>query len=233
MQRLPSDRLSAAALGMTSYQRQVQLPICEYGQQVGADALKTGMLHDAAVIEAVCAELETLAPEVPVVVDPVMVAQSGDSLLEAGAVETLRTRLVPRATVLTPNAPEAERLVGRQIADVAGMVAAAYDLLALGPQAVLVKGGHLDGATVTDVLATRDGHEAFASPRIETTSDHGTGCTLASALATGLAQGLALGPAVGRARAYLREALLSAPGLGRGHGPVNHGHTVRPFDGTG
>ncbi len=197
---------------------------------IGADALKTGMLHDAAVIEAVCAELETLAPEVPVVVDPVMVAQSGDSLLEAGAVETLRTRLVPRATVLTPNAPEAERLVGRQIADVAGMVEAAYDLLDLGPQAVLVKGGHLDGATVTDVLVTGDGHESFASPRIETTSDHGTGCTLASALATGLAQGLALRAAVVRARAYLQEALRTAPGLGRGHGPVNHGHTVGRFD---
>ncbi|MCH8038256.1 MAG: bifunctional hydroxymethylpyrimidine kinase/phosphomethylpyrimidine kinase, partial [Proteobacteria bacterium] len=126
---------------------------------IGADALKTGMLHDAAAIEAVCAELETLAPGVPVVVDPVMVAQSGDSLLEDGAVETLMTRLVPRATVLTPNAPEAERLAGREIADVAGMVAAAYDLLGLGPEAVLVKGGHLDGATVTDVLATAEGHE--------------------------------------------------------------------------
>ncbi len=197
---------------------------------IGADALKTGMLHDAAVIEAVCAELESLAPEVPVVVDPVMVAQSGDSLLEAGAVETLKTRLAPRATVLTPNAPEAERLAGRRIADVAGMVEAAYDLLGLGPEAVLVKGGHLGGATVTDVLATRDGHESFASPRIETTSDHGTGCTLASAIATGLAQGLALHAAVARARAYVLEALRTAPGLGRGHGPVNHGHTVGRFD---
>ena len=198
---------------------------------IGADALKTGMLHDAAVIEAVCAELETLAPEVPVVVDPVMVAQSGDSLLEAGAVETLRTRLAPRATMLTPNAPEAERLVGREIADVAGMGEAAYDRLDLGPEAVLVKGGHLGGATVTDVLATRDGHEAFASPRIETTSDHGTGCTLASAIATGLAQGLALRAAVVRARAYLQQALRTAPGLGQGHGPVNHSHTVGRFDG--
>ena len=100
---------------------------------------------------------------------------------------------------------------------------------------MLLKGGHLAsgnrGETLTDVLATRDGHETFASPRIETTSDHGTGCTLASALATGLAQGLAPRAAVVRARAYLREALRSAPGLGQGHGPVNHGHTVRSFDG--
>ena len=210
-------------------------------EDIGADAIKTGMLHNAAAIAAVCEVLEALDPAPPLVVDPVMAAQSGDSLLEADAAATIARRLAPLATVLTPNAPEASTLLGREIADAAAMVAAATDLLDLGPRAVLLKGGHLasgdrasgdrGGATVTDVLATRDGHESFVSPRIETTSDHGTGCTLASALATGLAQGLALVPAVARARAYLREALRSAPGLGRGHGPVNHGHTVRPFDG--
>ncbi len=200
-------------------------------EDIGADAIKTGMLHNTAAIAAVCEVLEALDPAPPLVVDPVMVAQSGDSLLEADAMATVARRLAPLATVLTPNAPEASSLLGREIADLAAMVQAAHDLLELGPRAVLLKGGHLGGATVTDVLATRDGHQSFASPRIETTSDHGTGCTLASALATGLAQGLALGPAVARARAYLREALRSAPGLGRGHGPVNHGHTVRPFDG--
>jgi hydroxymethylpyrimidine/phosphomethylpyrimidine kinase len=112
-----------------------------------------------------------------------MVAQSGASLLEADAAATLARRLAPLATVLTPNAPEAATLLGREIADSAAMVAAANDLLELGPGAVLLKGGHLGGATVTDVLATRDGHESFVSPRIETTSNHGTGCTLASALA--------------------------------------------------
>ena len=208
---------------------------------IGADAIKTGMLHNIAVIEAVCAVLEGLDPAPPLVVDPVMVAQSGDSLIEADAAAALARRLAPLATVLTPNAPEAEKLLGRNIPDAAAMAAAAKDLLDLGARAVLLKGGHLasgrrasgrrgDG-TVTDVLATRDGHETFSSPRIETTSDHGTGCTLASAVATGLAQGLALAPAVARARAYLQEALRSAPGLGRGRGPVNHGHTVRPFDG--
>ncbi len=202
-------------------------------EDIGADAIKTGMLHNTAVIEAVCAVLEALDPAPPLVVDPVMVAQSGDALLEADAMATIARRLAPLATVLTPNAPEASSLLGREVADLAAMAQAATDLLDLGSRAVLLKGGHLGGATVTDVLATRDGHESFASPRIETTSDHGTGCTLASAVATGLAQGLALGPAVGRARAYLREALRSAPGLGRGHGPVNHGHTVRPFDGMG
>jgi len=200
---------------------------------IGADAIKTGMLHSIAVIEAVCAEFEALDPAPPLVADPVMVAQSGDSLLEADAAETLARRLAPLATVLTPNAPEAEHLLGREIGEVTAMVEAAYDLLDLGSRAVLLKGGHLGGATVTDVLATREGHEVFASPRIETTSNHGTGCTLASALATGLGQGLALRAAVVRARAYLHEALRSAPGLGQGHGPVNHGHTVRPFEGEG
>jgi hydroxymethylpyrimidine/phosphomethylpyrimidine kinase len=198
---------------------------------IGADTLKTGMLHNAAVIEAVCEVLEALAPAVPVVVDPVMVAQSGDSLLEPDAVETLKTRLVPRAAVLTPNVPEAERLAGQEIRDVAAMTEAAGALLDLGPAAVLLKGGHLDGKVVTDVLATHEGIERFESPRIDTPHTHGTGCTLASATATGLAQGMEVHGAIVRARAYLQEALRSAPGLGRGHGPVNHGHTVRPFDG--
>jgi hydroxymethylpyrimidine/phosphomethylpyrimidine kinase len=201
-------------------------------EDIGADAIKTGMLHNKAAIAAVCEVLEALDPAPQVVVDPVMVAQSGDSLIEADAAALLARRLAPLATVLTPNAPEAATLLGREIADTAAMVRAATDLLDLGPRAVLLKGGHLEGGTVTDVLATRDGHEIFSSLRIETTSDHGTGCTLASAVATGLAQGLALHPAIARARAYLREALRSAPGLGRGHGPVNHGHTVRPFDGA-
>ncbi len=205
-------------------------------EDIGADVIKTGMLHNIAVIEAVCEVLEALDPAPPVVVDPVMVAQSGDSLIEADAAATLARRLAPLARVLTPNVPEAENLLGCEIADVAAMVAAAKDLLELGPRAVLLKGGHLasglrGGAAVTDVLATGDGHEIFSNPRIETTSDHGTGCTLASAVAVGLAQGLDLHSAVARARAYLQAALRSAPGLGRGHGPVNHGHTVQPFDG--
>ncbi len=199
-------------------------------EDIGADALKTGMLHDAAVIEAVCAELESLAPEVPVVVDPVMVAQSGDSLLEACAVETLKTRLAARATVLTPNVPEAERLLGRDIADVSGMVEAAYGLLDLGPAAVLLKGGHLAGDHMVDVLAGAGGVQLYENPRIETAHLHGTGCTLASAIAVGLAQQLDLTAAYRRARAYLQEAIRTAPGLGQGSGPVNHGHTIRPFD---
>jgi hydroxymethylpyrimidine/phosphomethylpyrimidine kinase len=198
-------------------------------RDIGADAIKTGMLHTAQVIDAVVDTLDQLAPGVPLVADPVMVAQSGDSLLDPDAVATLLRRLVPRATVLTPNVPEAEALTGRPIGDLAAMEAAGRALLDLGAQAVLVKGGHMDGPVVTDVLVTIEGVRRFESPRIHTAHTHGTGCTLASAIATGLAQGLALEPAVVRARAYLTEAIRQAPGLGHGSGPVNHGHTVRRF----
>jgi len=198
---------------------------------IGADALKTGMLHDSPVIEAVAEVLGHEARGIPLVADPVMVAQSGDRLLEARAVAALKTHLVPRARVLTPNAPEAETLTGRPVADLDGMRAAAEALLALGAEAVLVKGGHLAGAVVRDLLADAAGMEVLENPRIDTPHTHGTGCTLASAIATGLAQGLALREAVVRARAYLQEALRQAPGLGQGHGPVGHGHTVRRFSG--
>ncbi len=206
-------------------QRQMRVVL----DDIGADALKTGMLHTAEVIDAVCDVLDALDAAIPLVADPVMVAQSGDSLLEADAVETLKRRLVPRATVLTPNVPEAERLAGQEIRDVAAMTEAAGALLDLGPAAVLLKGGHLDGDAVTDVLATHEGIERFESPRLDTPHTHGTGCTLASAVAVGLAQKMSLRDAVVRARAYLHEAIRTAPGLGSGHGPVNHGHTVKPF----
>jgi hydroxymethylpyrimidine/phosphomethylpyrimidine kinase len=198
---------------------------------IGADCVKTGMLHDAAVIEAVAATLEAKAPGVPLVVDPVMVAKGGESLLHSTAIETLRARLLPRATVLTPNLPEAEALTGMRIADPEAMAEAGARLRAMGAAAVLVKGGHLPGAYLVDVLVSGEGTERFEGTRIETRHTHGTGCTLASGIATGLAQGLSLSDAVGRARAYLLEAIRTAPTIGDGHGPVNHGHTVREFRG--
>lgn len=193
---------------------------------IGADAIKTGMLGDVATIETVAANLP---PDVPVVVDPVMVAKGGARLLDEGAVDALKSLLLPRATVLTPNLPEAEALTGAPVADVAGMIRAGEALRSMGAGAVLVKGGHLDGAAVTDVLVTGEGTEIFTDVRIETRHTHGTGCTLASAIACGLAQGLGLEDAVRRARAYVRRAIETAPGLGRGHGPLNHGHTVGRF----
>ena len=143
---------------------------------------------------------------------------------------TVKSRLIPQAAVITPNLPEAEALTGRVIRTMADRRRAATDLLELGCAAVLLKGGHAEGAMVTDLLAERDGQVTlFRSRRIATRHTHGTGCTLASAIATGLAQGLALKDAVARARAYVLKALRTAPGLGAGHGPLNHGHTVRPF----
>jgi hydroxymethylpyrimidine/phosphomethylpyrimidine kinase len=193
---------------------------------IGADAIKTGMLVDARVIEAVAATLAAYDTAIPLVIDPVMIAKGGAALLDATALDSLR-RLLPRATLLTPNLPEAEALLERKIASVAAMTAAARDLLATGAGAVLLKGGHLDGPIVTDILATRGETLAFEAPRIDTRHTHGTGCTLASAIATGLAQRLSLKDAVTRARTYLLEAIRQAPGIGAGHGPLDHGHPLR------
>lgn len=193
---------------------------------LGADCVKIGMLHRAEVISAVADVLENDAAGVPIVLDPVMVAKGGHRLLHDDAVTMLATRLIPMAAVLTPNRPEAAVLAGGD----GDPAAIAARLLALGPRAVLLKGGHGEGETLTDLLAEAGrAPEAFTGPRIATRHTHGTGCTLASAIATGLARGLDLRAAVVRARAYVMEAIRTAPGFGRGHGPLNHGHTVRPF----
>lgn len=200
-------------------------------RDLGADCIKTGMLGDAPTIETVALALEEFAPDVPLVVDPVMVAKGGHPLLAGEAVTALRGRLISRATIITPNLPEAEALLGRDVRTLADMEAAADDLLALGPQAVLLKGGHLAAEErLTDLLITKDGITRFESGRVPTTSTHGTGCTLASAVATGLAQGLDLTSAVSRARDYVLGGIRHAPGYGKGHGPLDHAHTVRPFE---
>ena len=191
-------------------------------EDIGADAVKTGMLGDAATIVAVCEVLEALAPRLPLVVDPVLAATGGQRLLAAEALGVLTDRLLPRAALVTPNLPEAAALTGEAVADEAGMRRAAAALLARGAAAVLLKGGHLPGETVTDLLATKTGVHVFHAPRIATRHTHGTGCTLASAVAVGLSQGMALEAAVARARAYVRAAIAAAPGLGAGHGPLGH-----------
>lgn len=196
---------------------------------IGADCVKTGMLSRVETIEAVASALERHAPAAPLVVDPVMVAKGGAPLLAAAATAALIQRLVSRATVLTPNLPEAEVLTGMTVASPADMLEAGKRLLGLGPKAVLMKGGHLAGPDLVDLLITAEGVETFAGRRIDTASTHGTGCTLASAIATGIAQGLALREAVARARDYVRIAIETAPCLGQGHGPLNHGHTVAAF----
>jgi hydroxymethylpyrimidine/phosphomethylpyrimidine kinase len=194
---------------------------------IGADAVKTGMLHDAAVIATVAAVIGERAVGVPLVVDPVMIAKGGAPLIEDGAIGALKRLLAPKASVLTPNLPEAEILAGHAIADLAAMKKTAVEMLGLGCRAVLLKGGHLPGDAVYDVLATASGVRVWDSPRIDSRHTHGTGCTLASAIAAGLAQGLAIEPAVERARAYVQRAIAGAPGLGHGHGPLDHAHPLR------
>jgi hydroxymethylpyrimidine/phosphomethylpyrimidine kinase len=188
---------------------------------IGVDAVKTGMLATAATVEAVAAAIAAL--DLPfVVVDPVMVAKSGDRLLDEEAHLAIRTELLRRAYVVTPNIPEAEALLGRPIVTADAARDAARRLHDLGPTAVVVKGGHLPGPTVIDFFF--DGHELveLTGPRIASSSTHGTGCTFASAIAANLALGRGLRDAVALAKAYVAGAIRGAPGLGRGHGPLNH-----------
>ena len=194
---------------------------------IGADAVKTGMLHSAEVIVAVVAAAKKLARGVPLVVDPVMVAKGGHRLLEGAAEAALREQLLPMAALLTPNLPEAEALAGFPVRVEADMRRAADRLLALGAKAVLMKGGHLEGDRVIDLLVQDGRVDRFEDARIPSRSTHGTGCTLASAIAAGLAQTMNLVDAVARARSYVRKAIETAPGYGQGHGPLNHAVTFK------
>jgi hydroxymethylpyrimidine/phosphomethylpyrimidine kinase len=189
---------------------------------IGADAIKTGMLNTADIIDAVTEVIQQKALAVPVVVDPVMVAKGGQRLLQPAAEEALVKRLLPLASIVTPNIPEAEALTGMEITRLTHMKAAAARILEMGPAAVLLKGGHLDGNRLHDVLLGHHIYEVFDSERIPTNNTHGTGCTMASAIAAGLAQGRRLVDAVVGAREYVHRAIEEAPGFGSGHGPINH-----------
>ncbi|MBA4805684.1 MAG: bifunctional hydroxymethylpyrimidine kinase/phosphomethylpyrimidine kinase [Brevundimonas sp.] len=192
---------------------------------IGADAVKTGMLGDAAMVERVAALLDGAG--VPAVIDPVMIAKGGHPLLPDEAVQAVRSLMVPRAALLTPNAPEAEALTGLAVADLDGQRRAGEALLAMGARAVLMKGGHVPGGTVVDLLLTPSGETLLEGERVDTRHTHGTGCTLASACAAGLALGRPLEVAVAEAWAYVAEAIRRAPGLGGGHGPLDHGWPLR------
>ena len=193
---------------------------------IGADAVKIGMLNNAQVIDAVAAALDRFAGEIPVVLDPVMMAKGGAALLASAAETALRDKLIARATLLTPNVPEAEALSGERVAGPDDLERLGRKLLAMGADAVLMKGGHMQGAEVIDLLVGKDSVEKFFGPRVDTPHTHGTGCTLASACAAGIAQGMDLSAAVKRARAYVQRAIETAPGFGQGHGPLNHGYTI-------
>ncbi len=189
---------------------------------IGADAIKIGMLANEKIVGAVAECLAPLANRIPIVLDPVMVAKGGHKLLDDAAVDRVRRRLLPLATVVTPNVPEAEVLAKRPLKTAADMPAVAEILRSHGAKYVLLKGGHLEGDTVVDRLFGADIDETMEDTRFDTRDTHGTGCTLASAIATGLAQGRPVLDAVRRARAYVRRAIETAPGLGEGSGPLNH-----------
>ena len=225
---------------------------------IGADAIKTGMLGSTEVVERVAAILDTSSA--PAVVDPVMIAKGGAALLDADATSAVRSLMIPRAALLTPNAPEAEALTsldvvdldgqrrageallklgaravlmkgghvpGERVVDLDGQRRAGEALLKLGARAVLMKGGHVPGPTVADLLLTPSGETLLEGPRVETRNTHGTGCTLASACAAGIAQGKPVEVAVAEGWAYVAEAIRRAPGLGGGHGPLDHAWPVR------
>ena len=193
---------------------------------IGADAIKTGMLGGRDVIDVVAGILDA-APGIPAVIDPVMIAKGGASLLDPDAISAVTSLLVPRAHLLTPNALEAQALTGLEVATTDDLRRAGDALLMLGARAVLMKGGHVPGESVIDVLMTPNGETTFEGPRIETRHTHGTGCTLASACAAGLAAGLPLQESVARAWAYTAEAIRRAPGFGAGHGPLDHAWPLR------
>ena len=188
---------------------------------LGADAIKIGMVGSASAATAIAAAL-AMWPDIPLVLDPVLVATSGDALGDGGVVDVLKTRLIPRAHILTPNVPEAERLTGLAIKAPDDLKAAAEALLTLGARGVMAKAGHLSGDVVEDLYVEDGLSTAFPHARLATQHTHGTGCTLASAIATGLAEGRTAVTACARAVAYVTAAITHAPGLGGGHGPLNH-----------
>ncbi len=189
---------------------------------IGADAIKTGMLGSADMVEMVAKTLAEHAPNIPLVVDPVMVAKGGSKLLDEAAVTVLKKQLLPLASVITPNLPEAEVLTGIYPQSEHRIRNAAMVFKMLRVENVLFKGGHGDGEIVRDVLWSGGDFLPFEAPRQDTVHTHGTGCTMATAIACGLAQGRSLTDAVGRAHMFVQNAIRTAPGLGAGHGPLNH-----------
>lgn len=204
------------------------IPVAVVEAQIGAvasdlppDAVKTGMLATRELVTAVASALDRIA-DTPCVVDPVMVASSGDRLLDQEAEGAVIAELLPRATLVTPNLQEARLLAGMEVTTVADAHRAADRLMEAGAGAALVKGGHLEGSRAVDVLHHADGERTWTRTRLDTRHTHGTGCTLSAAAAAALARGIPLEEAVGLAIDFVRRAMEAAPGFGSGHGPLNH-----------
>ncbi|USG62707.1 bifunctional hydroxymethylpyrimidine kinase/phosphomethylpyrimidine kinase [Sneathiella marina] len=200
-------------------------------EDIGADAIKIGMLHRREIVEAVADYFDAENNLPPVILDPVMIAKGGAALVADDASDAIKSRLITSHThILTPNIPEAEQLTGLKIESLSDMEKAGRKLLEMGPIAVLMKGGHRDGEYVVDLLVSPEGVQSFSHERFDTLHTHGTGCTLSSAIATGIAQGFPVKKAIGRALRYVHTAIEQAPGIGGGHGPLDHAHNVMPFD---
>ena len=187
---------------------------------IGADAVKTGMLSSSDIIECVCEALEVHGVQC-LVVDPVMIAKSGDALLREDAIGSLRTRLLPLAMVVTPNIPETEALTETTIVSDADVRRAAEAIVGMGARSVVVKGGHREGPA-TDLFYDGKEFKEFTAPRFDTVNTHGTGCTFASAVAAGLARGMVVTDAVALAKDYVTEGIRHSFSIGQGHGPLNH-----------
>lgn len=187
---------------------------------IGADAVKTGMLSSTPIIDVVSERVRSWGLD-KLVVDPVMVAKSGDRLLREDAIAALREKLLPLATVLTPNLPEAEVLVGHPIRARDEMESAAREIAALGVRNVVIKGGHAEGPPI-DLLFNGEEFTEYAAERIDSRNTHGTGCAFSAAITAELAKGASVRDAVGRAKSYITEAIRQAPDIGGGHGPLNH-----------
>ena len=198
----------------------IQAQIDAVVTDIGVDAVKTGMLSSAAIVAAVAAALQKHAIT-NIVVDPVMIAKSGDALLRSDAVAALRSHLLPLATVVTPNLPEAETLTGLSLQTAAALRQAAAQIVGMGARAVVIKGGHRAGPAA-DLFYDGIEFQEFTAPRIDTQNTHGTGCTFAAAIAAGLAQGKTLTAAVAQAKDYVTAAIQHSYPLGQGHGPLHH-----------
>lgn len=187
---------------------------------IGTNVVKTGMLSSTAIIESVADKLSAYSIK-NLVVDPVMIAKGGDRLLQEDSVASIRTKLIPLASVVTPNTPEAAVLTGREVDTVEDAKRAAKEIINMGASAVVVKGGHLDGPA-TDVLYDGRRFQIFSSPRIESKNTHGTGCTFASAIAANMAKGKLLEESITLSKEYINSAIREARQVGSGHGPLNH-----------
>lgn len=198
-------------------------------EDIRVDAVKVGMLSGTECMQAVAEKLRQYKPEITVI-DPVMIAKGGSALMRPDALATLQQEIVPLASLLTPNIPEAKAITGMEISGIADMKEAAQKIHAMGAKSVLVKGGHLEGDAV-DVLFDGSEFTLYESPRIQTKNTHGTGCTLSSALASHLAMGLELKQAVGAAKDYVTEAIRYSMEIGKGCGPTNHFYELYKWKG--